>query len=159
MTSSKATKDISPSKVALQGLDAYNAWLRANPIKIKKDGKDTGKTTQRQSTASASVPPDLYVDLVQTASEVPGAMADGDLVDGALARVVRRAVFMYLRPDSDVDAWEAELEEARAENLRARGELLGANAKVTKGKLDLLAQLAASDPDIAAKLAALDASS
>jgi len=145
--------------MALIGLPELRAWLRDNPLPVMKNGKPTGKHTPRQCTASAAIPVDLYVDLVNLAASVPGSVDGDDLADGALARIVRRAVFVYVRPEADVVSWEADLEAARAEALALRGKLLGANARVNSKRLDLLEQLAASDPKIAAMLAELDTDS
>lgn len=144
---------------ALLGIEHFKGWLKANPTHIMKNGVDTGKTTARQCTASASVDPDLYVELVARAAEEPGGRDGDDLDDGVLAKIVRRAVFVYLRPKADVSAYEAEREASIKAALQAKGELLGANAKVTKSKLDLLAQLAESNPDIASMLAQLESAS
>lgn len=148
---------------ALKGVKELEKFLDANPIEIfakgtsREAGDQPKSTTARNCVVQSAVPTDVYVNVVTRASQFPGAMKDGNVAEGFLPRAVREALLPVYAPNiTDISAWE----DARAEtSSHARGQRMReqqAEVKAVKNTLAKIHEQAATNPELAAMLAALD---
>lgn len=181
-----ATKEkptITMTMAALKGERELQDWLDQNPIPLKypdrypSNHKLAGQphpqagqlrgTTAKPCNVQTAVPPSVYVKIAQAASELPDGMSDGDLADGSIPRIVRRALLPVYMPElADVGALDVWEEQRARESALARGERLSqmhVEIQTTKKKAESLEALlkahAASNPELAAALAAMDTES
>ena len=153
----------SMTAVALQGEKALTAWLDQNPIYIYEKGTpqddrvpaNAKSSTPKRCVFQVDVPASVYVAMVREGSEIPGAMKDGDLVDGTLARVARRALLPQYTDIGDVEEWENKRAEESSHRRGQRMQAMQAEVKKAKTIVELLREGASSNPELAAALAAM----
>lgn len=179
----KSKAEITMNMAALQGEKELQDWLDQHPIELKypdvypKNHKLAGQphpqagqvrgTTAKACTVQTAVPVGVYVKIAQAASELPDGMSDGDLADGSIPRIVRRALLPVYMPElADVTALDVWEDKRAKESALARGERLSqmhVEIQTTKKKAESLEALlkahAASNPELAAALAAMDTES
>ena len=150
------------TSAALKGVKALDKWIDDNPVEIKgKDGNVKG-TTVRKTTVQADVPHDVYVAMVQAASQIPNAMEDGDLKDGFLARVLRQSVlpnYTNLKTIEEINAWEDEraaVSSARRKSAMSEAHAIVKTYKKEHNTMEKLRERAAANPELAALLASLN---